>query len=107
MATEVTIDGQNFESEVLKSDIPVIADFWADWCVPCKMIAPILEELSDTYDGKFKVAKINVDNEPDLAMHFGVVSIPTLILFKDGEVANKQVGAGSKSTIESLFKDHV
>lgn len=107
MGSEVTVNAQNFEDEVLKSSVPVLADFWADWCVPCKMIAPVLEELAEEYAGKLKVAKIDVDSEPDLAAKFGIVSIPTLILFKDGEVANQQVGAGSKAAIEDIFKDQV
>ena len=107
MSEEVTITNDNFEDEVIKSTVPVLADFWADWCVPCKMIAPVLEEISEEYKGKIKIGKINVDDEGDLAMKFNVVSIPTLLLFKNGEVVNKQVGAGSKDIIEGIFKEHL
>ena len=104
MGQEVTITSDNFESEVLQSDTPVVVDFWADWCGPCKMIAPALEELSDAYAGRIKVAKVNVDDAGDLAMKFNVVSIPTLLLFKDGSVVDQQVGAVPKDRIEGLFK---
>lgn len=107
MSLEVAVTKDNFEEEVLKSSVPVLADFWADWCVPCKMIAPVLEELSTEYEGKLKIAKINVDDESDIAMQFSIVSIPTLLLFKDGEVVNKQVGAASKEMIEGLFKSDI
>ncbi|MAG13066.1 MAG: thioredoxin [Spirochaetales bacterium] len=107
MSEEITVTNDNFEEEVLKSDVPVLTDFWADWCVPCKMIAPVLEEISEEYKGKLKIGKVNVDDEGDLAMKFSVVSIPTLLLFKGGEVVNKQVGAGSKVMIEGMLKNHV
>ena len=107
MASEVTISADNFEQEVLQSDIPVLTDFWAEWCMPCKMIAPALEEIADEYAGKLKVAKVDVDNLPDLAQQYNVVSIPTLLLFKDGEIANQHIGAGSKPVLEGIFKDHI
>ena len=107
MSTEVTITNGNFEEEVLKSDTPVIVDFWAEWCTPCRMIAPALEELSSDYDGKIKVAKVNVDEEGDLAMKYNVVSIPTLLLFKGGEMVKQQIGAVPKGKIEAMFKDLV
>lgn len=107
MSAEVVATTDNFDTEVLKSDVPVLADFWAEWCVPCKMIAPVLEEIADEQNGKLKVAKVNVDEQGELASQFGIVSIPTLLLFKDGEVVNKQVGAGSKDMIEAVFKDYV
>ena len=107
MSTEVTITSDNFENEVLQSDVPVLADFWAEWCMPCKMIAPALEEIASEYSGKLKIAKVDVDSEPDLAQKFNVVSIPTLLLFKNGEIANQHVGAGSKPMLESIFKDHI
>ena len=107
MSEEVIITSDNFEEEVVKSTVPVLADFWADWCVPCKMVAPVLEEISEEYKGKLKIGKVNVDDQGDLAMKFSVVSIPTLLLFKGGEVVNKQVGAGSKDMIEGIFKDHI
>jgi thioredoxin 1 len=105
--SEITVTSDNFEQEVLKSDVPVIVDFWAEWCVPCKMIQPILEEVSSEYAGKLKVAKVNVDDEGELAGQYNVISIPTLLLFKDGTVVNQQVGAGSRQNIEELFKDYI
>ncbi len=107
MASEVTLTPDNFDEEVLKSDIPVLVDFWADWCVPCKMVAPILEEISDEYQGKLKVGKFNVDQGTDVASKYNVVSIPTMILFKSGEVTAQKVGAGSKDDIVALFSDHL
>jgi thioredoxin 1 len=105
--SEITVTSDNFEQEVLGSDVPVIVDFWAEWCVPCKMIQPILEEISSDYAGKVKVAKVNVDEEGELAGQYNVISIPTLLLFKDGNVVNQQVGAGSRQNIEALFKDYI
>lgn len=105
--SETAVTAENFEQEVLQSDVPVIVDFWAEWCVPCKMIHPILDEISSEYDGKLKVVKIDVDNQGELASQYNVVSIPTLLLFKDGGVVNQQIGAGPKQTIEKLFKDHI
>lgn len=107
MAKEVTITSANFEQEVVKSDIPVLVDFWAEWCVPCKMIGPILEEIAEAHAGKLKVAKVNVDQEGDLAGRFNIISIPSLMVFKGGEVVNQQVGAGSRQAIEKLFIDHI
>lgn len=107
MAKELTIGAANFEKEVLQSDIPVLVDFWAEWCVPCKMIGPILEEIAEAYDGSLKVGKVNVDQEGDLAQQFNIISIPSLMLFKGGEVVNQQVGAGSREAIEKLFKDYI
>jgi thioredoxin 1 len=89
------INNQNFETEVLKSDLPVLVDFWAPWCGPCRAQAPVLEQLASSANGKLKVAKLNVDEEPALAMAFRVESIPTMILFRDGEVADKLIGLHS------------
>lgn len=107
MSKEITVTSANFQTEVLDSDVPVLVDFWAEWCVPCKMIGPILEEIAEAYDGKLKVGKLNVDQEGELAGQFNVISIPTLMLFKGGEVINQQVGAGSRQLIEKLFTDHI
>ena len=107
MSAEVDVTVENFETEVLKSEIPVLADFWAEWCMPCKMIEPVLKEIAEEHAGKLKVARVNVDDQGELASQFGIVSIPSLLLFKDGEVVNKQVGAGSKDVIEGVFKSFI
>ena len=100
---EITITKENFESEVLRSDVPVLLDFWATWCGPCMMIAPTLAQIAEEHAGKIKVGKINVDDEMELAMQFGVTSIPLLVVMKDGKIANKAVGAMPKAKIEALF----
>ena len=96
---EVILTKANFEQEVLKSDIPVVVDFWATWCGPCKMIAPILEQIATEYEGKIKVAKANVDEEMQLAIEYKVEVIPTLFYFKDGKVIKKTVGVLEKNEI--------
>jgi thioredoxin 1 len=101
----VTITGANFEAEVLQSPVPVLIDFWAEWCGPCRMIGPMIDQLADEYAGRIKVGKVNVDEENDLAGQHGIVSIPTLILYKDGAVAAKKIGGAPKHDIEALFKD--
>ncbi len=98
MAT-VTVDASNFEADVLNSDVPVIVDFWAEWCGPCKAIAPSLEEIAAEMVGKVKITKLNIDENPDLAAQFGVRSIPTLLMFKDGQQASVQVGAVPKNKL--------
>ena len=100
MAT-VTIDNSNFQSDVLQAAEPVVVDFWAEWCGPCKMIAPALEEISAELDGKVKIAKVNIDENPELAAQFGVRSIPTLMLFKNGELADTKVGAAPKTALSA------
>ncbi len=107
MANEVTITTDNFDEEVKNSDVPVLVDFWAEWCMPCKMVAPVLEEISVAYEGKLKVGKLDVDQEADLAMKFNVQSIPTLLLFKDGEVVGQKIGAAPRGAIEELFQEHL
>jgi len=98
MAT-VKIDDSNFKSDVLECDVPVVVDFWAEWCGPCKMIGPSLEELSDELAGKVKITKVNIDENPDIAAKYGVRSIPTLLMFKNGEPASMQVGAKPKGAL--------
>jgi thioredoxin 1 len=98
MAT-VKVDNNNFRSDVLEAKEPVVVDFWAEWCGPCKMIGPSLEEISTELAGKVKVAKLNIDENPELAAQFGVRSIPTLMIFKGGEVADMKVGAAPKTAL--------
>lgn len=97
------ITKENFEQEVLKSEVPVLLDFWAEWCGPCRMVSPIVDEIAEEADGKFKVGKINVDEQPELASQFRVMSIPTLVVIKNGEVAKSSVGLQPKAAILSML----
>ena len=101
---EYKFTSENFEEEVMKSDVPVLIDFYADWCGPCKMMAPVVAELAEEYEGKAKVGKINVDNEQALAEKFGVMSIPSFVVIKNGEVAEQGLGAMAKVKLEGLLK---
>jgi len=101
---EVAVTKDNFEDEVTNSDVPVLLDFWADWCMPCKMVAPVLEELAGEYEGKIKIGKVDVDSQQELASKYNIVSIPTLLLMKDGDVVKQQVGAVPKPQIEDMIK---
>ena len=101
--TELKITAANFENEVLRSDKPVLLDFYADWCGPCKMLSPILHELAEEKSGALKVGKVNVDEQPDLAAEFGVMSIPTLLLFENGKLVRQAVGARPKSGVLELL----
>ena len=100
---EVRLTKNNFHDDVLNCDIPLLVDFWATWCGPCRMVAPIVEEIADEYDGRIKVGKVNVDEEPELAMQFRVASIPTLMVFKNGQLVNTAVGYRPKADILALF----
>ncbi len=97
----------NFQQEVLSSDRPVLVDFWAEWCGPCKMIAPIVEELANEYDGKLKVGKVDVDSNQQVSMQFGVRSIPTLLIFKSGKVVEQVIGAVPKRLLAEKIAKHL
>ena len=99
----LTFTDENFEVEVLKSDKPVLVDFWAEWCGPCKMIGPILDELAEEYSGRVKIGKVNIDHEQGLAAEYGVRAIPTLLLFHQGQVADQMVGLRSKRDLKASF----
>jgi len=103
----VSVDNSNFEDTVLKSDVPVVVDFWAEWCGPCKAIGPALEEIASEMGGKVKITKLNIDENPDLAAQYGVRSIPTLVMFKDGEPAAIQVGAKPKTGLVDWINSSV
>jgi thioredoxin 1 len=105
--SEITITADNFEDEVLKSDMPVLVDFWAEWCGPCKMIAPAVAQLAEKYAGKLTVAKVNVDVAGSVASMFNVSSIPTLMIFKKGEVVAQRMGAASLSVLEGFVTQNL
>ncbi|MBO4457931.1 MAG: thioredoxin [Butyrivibrio sp.] len=100
---DYTLSSQNFEEEVLKSKLPVLVDFAADWCGPCKMMSPIIDEFAEEYDGELKVGKINVDQAPDIAQKYNVMSIPMFAFFKNGEVIETVVGAQNKTKLQSII----
>jgi thioredoxin 1 len=102
MAVELT--DANFDQLVIKSDKPVLVDFWAEWCGPCRMVGPVVEELSKDYEGKVVVGKLNVDNNPAVSAQFGVRNIPTLLIFKNGQIVDKQVGAVPKTVLDGKLK---
>jgi len=106
-ANIIHIEGDNWQSEVLDSDVPVVVDFWAEWCGPCLAISPLLEEISDEMAGKLKVAKVNVDNNQQLASEFSIRSIPTLLIMKKGEVVEQMVGAMNKAALLDKIQPHV
>ncbi len=100
----VELTSENFDAEVLQSDVPVLVDFWAVWCAPCRMIAPVVDELAETYSGTVKVAKLNVDENGDIAFRYNVRGIPALLIFDGGEVRDQMVGAGSRDSIVKLIE---
>ena len=100
---EIILTAENFEQEVLHSDVPVLVDFWATWCGPCRMLAPVIAQIAEEQEGKIKVGKIDVDEQPELAIRYGISSIPTLKVFKNGEVVNSSVGVIPKPMIEQLL----
>lgn len=107
MGAEVTLTKDNFKKEVLESNKLVVVDFWAEWCMPCKMIAPVLADLSVEMKDQVTIGKVNVDNDGDLAQQYGIVSIPTLLFFKNGSIVKQQVGAAPKPTIQKLIQELV
>jgi thioredoxin 1 len=104
---EVKLTSNNFDKEVIKSNVPVLVDFWAPWCGPCQMIAPFIEEIAKDYHGKIKICKLNVDEASDVATSFTVMSIPTLLLFKDGKVMSKKVGTLTKRELEKFIQPYL
>lgn len=101
---EIQLNEQNFEQEVSRADLPVLVDFWASWCGPCRMLAPVIAEIAEEYAGKVKVGKVNVDEQPNLANRYGIASIPTVMLFKNGEVVNTSLGYRPKNELETMLK---
>lgn len=101
---EIKLTDQNFEQEVSRADLPVLVDFWASWCGPCQMLAPVIAEIAEEYAGKVKVGKVNVDEQPNLANRYGIASIPTVMLFKNGEVVNTSLGYRPKNDLETMLK---
>ena len=101
----IKVTSQNFEEEVLNSEKTVVIDFYADWCGPCKMMEPVIAKIAEEYKGKVKVGKVNVDDENELAMRYQIISIPTLVLFKEGKVVSTKIGLSSKSEIENMINN--
>lgn len=102
--TAMHINSQRFDTEVLAASTPVLVDFWAPWCGPCRMLAPVIDEIAAEYEGRVKVVKVNIDDDPELAQRYGVMSIPTLLLFRGGKIAATSVGAKPKSAIAAMLR---
>lgn len=102
--SEIILTEDNFEAEVLKSEVPVLVDFWAPWCGPCRMLGPVVSEIAEESDGSYKVGKVNTDDEQELAIKYGIMSIPALFVFKNGEVVKKSVGVTTKNDILAMLK---
>ncbi|MDF2891361.1 MAG: thioredoxin [Clostridia bacterium] len=107
MSNVAAVTTNNFENEVLKSNSPVLVDFWAAWCGPCRMVAPVIDQLAEQYSGKVKVVKLNVDENPEIAEKYQILSIPTVYLFKNGSKAEEMVGARPKQSFEEMINKHV
>ena len=107
MGNEIVLNKSNFEAEVIKSDIPVLVDFWANWCMPCKMIAPALAELGTELEGKLKIGKVDVDAESDLAVEYGIESIPALFVFQNGEIVDRHQGLAPKEVLKNLVDPYL
>jgi thioredoxin 1 len=109
MASEkiVTVDNGSWEAEVLKSEKPVLVDFWAPWCGPCRMVGPVLDQIAEEMDGQLRIAKLNIDENQEIAFQFQVMSIPTFILFKDGQMADRMLGAASKSAFQNFISRNI
>ena len=106
MAT-IKVTTETFDTEVLKSSTPVLVDFWAEWCGPCRAISPVVEELAKEYDGKVNIGKVNVDHNPTLSINYGITSIPAILFIKGGKVVDKQIGAVPKSVLEKKIQSHI
>lgn len=104
---EVNVTYENFEDEVIRSEIPVLLDFWAEWCGPCRMLAPVVSQIAEEYEGRLKVGKVNVDQVPELADSYGVSSIPMLVVMKGGDTVSACVGYRDKEQVEKLFEEYI
>ena len=104
---EIEVTDANFKQEVMESELPCLLDFWAQWCMPCHMVSPVVEEIAREYKGKLKVCKVNVDEAPETSARYGIMSIPTLAIFKNGEAVDRIVGAVPKTEIEAVLKPYI